>query len=291
MASLTTAIELADSWKWIVTADGDEEFTLIFYAPWDEIYGPRGPGYRFAELGDILVTGDGTEDDRLRLTRIVADPGPSDKEGCRYEQIYTSANKSLKGKVPDLRTSWRASFSTIMEAREVANQIGSTVGDYTGTALTDTDANGDIITKTVYVPRTTYNLSFSASELNLETFTTRVGKVNSDSFFVAHRAISSGDQRIRDAEGNILFQTGSDANQWLFANFNATEVGIQNYEVYCEFWYSPLKLVSEDASKLATVYGGWNTSSISSYLTTDFKPITDTVKSLARPDATIPGRS
>ena len=280
MASLTTAIEKTDSWQWIATADGNEEFTLRFYAPWDEVYGPKGSGYRFAEFGDILVTGDGAEDERLRLTRMMASPSENDKEGCLFEQVYTSNNKSLKGKVPDLRSSWRASFNTSLIARDETKQIGSTVGTYDGSAVTTTDGEGNIKPQTVYVPETTYNVSFNASELDLAQFTTKIGKVNSVNFFTQHREVQTGDQRILDAGGNILFQSDTDVNLWLFSYFIATETGVKNYEVTMEFKFNP---------------AGWNGNPDTMYITTDttdcFVHLFDKVKKLYRPDGPVPGRS
>tara|TARA_Y100000310_G_scaffold47156_1_gene43734 strand:- start:1785 stop:2651 length:867 start_codon:yes stop_codon:yes gene_type:complete len=287
--ALTTATERADSWQHIITADGNEEFTLRFYAPWDEAYGVRaGEGGRFAELGDPLETASGVVDKRLRLTRITASPTMGDKEGCLYEQVYTSNNNTLQAKQPNLRSSWRASFSTVLEVKDVINEIaisdaGSDIDDYTGTALTVKDADGKVIPKTVYVPRTVYNVSFSIDEINLSLYHNAIGKINSDRFFTQTRKINSGDSRIKDAEGRWVYKnidgTADDKFLWLFWDFAATETGINNYEVSMQFKYNP---------------AGWNAPKGGSpefYVLVRFQPLFAAVKDLFRPPSTIPGRT
>jgi hypothetical protein len=284
--AFTAAIELGDSWQQVVTADGNEEFTLTFYAPWADVYGPRGNGNRFAELGEPLVTTDGTVDERLRLQRIIVSPTMGDREGCRYEQVYSSSNVGLKKKVPDLRSSWKASFNTQMEVKEVENEVSTTtVGVWDADLLTKI-VNGEILKETVYYPVTTYNASYNSSNLNLTLYHNAIGKVNADEFFTQHREVSSGEPRFKDLLGNILFarsDLNGDKQKWFFSDFSTTLQGINNWSVNMEFMFKP---------------SGWNGDLTKAapgdpifYQTTDFQPLFAEVKKLVFPDATVPGRT
>lgn len=288
--ALTASIELAESWQNIITADGNEEFTLVHYAPWADCYGPRGSGYRFAEMGDALVTADGTVTERLRLSRIIISPSMGDKEGCRYEQVYSSSNHGLKGKEQSLRTSWNESFSSGLEVLETTRVVGSTVGDYeTGAKRTVKDADSnEVIPKLVYVPSIpTYRVTYYVDTLRVGTYVNALGTVNSDLFFVPNRRIDTGDQAIRDAEGNVVFvENGNngDKHKWLFSDFSANRVGINNYEVNVEFMYYV-------AGWNGTLDVNGNPTGEIYYLNTVFSELFSFVKELRRPDPTPPGRT
>jgi hypothetical protein len=294
--TLTASIELAESWQNIITAGGNEEFRLIHYAPWADCYGPRGPGFRFAEIGDILVTSGGVEDDRLRLSRIIISPSGKDKDGCRYEQVYTSENNGLKEKVPKLRTSWKASFSSTMDTFETGRQINYGVandaGDYTGDDVTtkEVDDNTKIQKKLVFVPRIVYNVSFNAEDVNLTLYENAYGKVNNDSFFTKHRSVSTGDTAIAESsennKWNFVDRGGllADTHQWLFNDYNATLIGLSNYNIAMSFEFNRQ---------------GWNGAQDTNgnptgdkfYNAVNFGPLFDPVKELRRPDSTPPGRT
>jgi hypothetical protein len=287
-----TTLELAESWQHIITAEGNEEFTLKFYATWDDAFGPRGPNFRFAELGDSLVTDNGIVDERLRLSRVLVSPTMDDREGCLYEQIYTSNNNTLQSKRANLRSSWRTSFSTTIEAVETDKQINNDAdampGDFTGSAVTTEDTNYEIVKKIVYVPRTVYNVTIFVDKVDVSLFQQSMGKVNKDSFFNLHSKINSGDVLIRQARSKWTFINrpipAADKHQWLFSNFEAIQIGIDNYELSLEFrfeqagWNGPL-----DSSGTPTGDVFYNEIS--------FQPLFAFANVEVRPDSSLGGRT
>jgi hypothetical protein len=292
--ALTDSIETADSWQQIITADGSEEFTLVFYAKWADAFGPRNPNGRFAEIGDPLVTGGGVVDDRMRLSRIMVSPTMNDKEGCKYEQVYTSKNVGLKKEETKLRTSWRANFSATMDVFETGKQISTAVGtvpgDYTGDNVTTLDEDSKIQKQLVFVPRLVYNASFTAELVDLSLYEDAFGRVNSAAFFSKHREVTTGDTAIAESSEANKWQFRdrggliADTHQWLFNDFNASTIGINKYNIDMSFEFKE---------------AGWNGPQDSSgdptgdtfYLTADFGPLFDPVKELRRPDSTVPGRT
>ncbi len=268
MAFPTDEIELAESWNYVETADG-EQIERIFYVPYAKIFGGRGGSGQVPAMGDVLIDKNGVRYEQFRVIRIVTNLNKEDLKGARTSIFYsTAASTTVRQAEADLRTSWRSRFYSSMEVIEVNNKFNA--GVYTGDAL-DNPA-------IVYIPRFTYELTIYASEHNIDLYSDKVGLVNNSDFFREHRKIVTSDPKIAESIELENIYSINDTGKWIFMDLAVNKIAHHNHEISFQFVFNKYQ---------------WNPDGVEGvsagsdlYESTDFKVLTASAKKLQLPSTT-----
>jgi len=258
MANITK--ELNESYQLHITPEG-ETVVRKFYAIWDDVYGPTNV---LPAIGSRIPEVIAPDRDDLKVVDIWANPEPNDLVGCRVEITYTNIFPELGQKnLPNNRRSWVERFYTQQEYRDVINLYDSSANKYTGTALEDTDANGDIIPVNV-LSRVdwVYELTLTTDRVEMFEINRALRRVNSAQFFNSHREVNSTDPDVQDKEGAYVFLS-DDTRQWRLDAAQVVRTGKDSYETVLLFAHNP---------------DGWNASADEFYPEYDLKTLVAAAK-------------
>lgn len=246
--TITSPVELNDSWKFRETAEG-QEFVRIFYAPWADVFSIGGASATLPAIGDPMPSTVMADRPDLKVIYITADPQMEDLVACRVEITYSNVTKeTYPKKVPESMLSWEERFYTIPKIIEV-DQYYSTPSDpgatplearYTGGEFTAThlkDVKGNIIPKPIQLSNLVYEKTVRLAALNVNFFINLLNHVNKDSIW-SQRPLGTGGTAYRDKTGTLIMD-GTDQLMWLFNDFSISKEGIGIYAVRMEFLYNP----------------------------------------------------
>lgn len=258
MAQVT--IERNDSYQFHITPEG-ESVVRTFYAIWADVYGSTNV---LPEIGERIPVAIAPDRPDLVVVDIQGTPTMEDLTGCNIEITYSNIYPELgRRHLPDNRRSWVERFYTQQEYKDVINQYDSSAKKYSGTALTDTDAEGQIITTDVLARVDwVYELNLSTSRVNMADITARLRSVNSVPFFNIHRAVQSTDPQIKDKEGEYDFAS-NDTQEWRFDAAQVTRNGKESYDTTLIFTHNADK---------------WNTTTETFYPEADLTVLVDAAK-------------